>query len=189
MDGTNGWYRVNYSGRVGFGYAPYCSATSVLSGGYGFYQNYNPDVDLVMTSLYNTIHSEDATIRNFVHNNYEHVTWLNYKPNRIYNFSSPNIRTKPILLEFYASIGSQLKEGQNAELTIVYPNPVKDVLTISNKELTIESYKLYNSLGQLLRTEELSKNNQIDVSYLSSGLYILEVITKSKKTSIKFIKV
>jgi hypothetical protein len=42
MDGTNGWYRVNYSNRPGFGYAPYAMSEAVPSSGYGVWGAYEP---------------------------------------------------------------------------------------------------------------------------------------------------
>ena len=37
MDGTNGWYRVNYSNRSNFGYAPFGLTDSAVSSGYGMW--------------------------------------------------------------------------------------------------------------------------------------------------------
>ncbi len=53
LDGTNGWYRVNYLGRLGFGYAPYdwSMSRSVLTSGYGFWAKYNPDIAKMILSV------------------------------------------------------------------------------------------------------------------------------------------
>lgn len=52
MDGTNGWYRVNYSDRPGMGYAPssWDLGRSFLTGGYGLWQNEVPDLVNVLLS-------------------------------------------------------------------------------------------------------------------------------------------
>ncbi|HRO67044.1 MAG TPA: hypothetical protein PL182_05730 [Pseudobdellovibrionaceae bacterium] len=53
LDGTDGWYRVNYSGRVNFGYPPgnwSLGGGSILSGGYGFWAKYNPDIGKIIDS-------------------------------------------------------------------------------------------------------------------------------------------
>lgn len=51
VDGSNGWYRVDYHG-VGFGYAPYDLSNSAYTGGYGFWKVYNPDVDTINRALW-----------------------------------------------------------------------------------------------------------------------------------------
>ena len=69
----------------------------------------------------------------------------------------------------------------NAHLKI-YPNPVKSILTI---ELTNTNlwYKqsiitIKNSLGQVIKTEELNnKQQQMDVGKLPYGIYFMEVTT------------
>lgn len=52
MDGTNGWYRVNYSNRAGFGYPPFGLNDSALSGGYGLWSYLEPFTSTLLTQLY-----------------------------------------------------------------------------------------------------------------------------------------
>jgi len=85
-------------------------------------------------------------------------------------------------------LDTTVKEYRDNTYLIAYPNPVQDMLTVSNKGVPIESYRLFDSLRQLLKTSNLSNNNQINVSNLSSGLYILQVESNSIMSSIKFIK-
>lgn len=47
MDGTNGWYRVNYSGRASFGYAPGAMSESFIEGGFLAWRETNPDFELL----------------------------------------------------------------------------------------------------------------------------------------------
>ncbi len=42
MDGTNGWYRVNYSDRPAFGYAPWGLSAQAAPSGYAFWATYEP---------------------------------------------------------------------------------------------------------------------------------------------------
>lgn len=67
----------------------------------------------------------------------------------------------------------------------VYPNPAKDVLTISSK-VSISAVKLYNVFGQ-----EVLKGtgNRINVSSLSAGYYILKATDNLGKTGIRKILV
>ena len=55
MDGTNGWYRVGYDGRVGFGYAPYDDGFSIPSGGFAFWSKYNPDMYSLESAFWNML--------------------------------------------------------------------------------------------------------------------------------------
>jgi len=69
-DGTNGWYRVNYSNRVGFGYAPNDLSVSFPTGGYGFWGRFNPDIDKIMEAVWKIIDSSDPEIITFRNNHY-----------------------------------------------------------------------------------------------------------------------
>ncbi len=42
LDGSNGWYRVNYSGRVAFGYPPWSMTPLAPLCGYGFWKELEP---------------------------------------------------------------------------------------------------------------------------------------------------
>jgi len=54
----------------------------------------------------------------------------------------------------------------------VYPNPVNTLLHIKKPDdLTINSLKIYNLLGQLV--EEFSFLETIDVEHLSSGMHFI----------------
>lgn len=69
----------------------------------------------------------------------------------------------------------------------IYPNPASEVVNINlNKNLTLEKVNVYNSLGQLIKTE---KSNAVSVSSLSNGVYYFEIITdKGKGTKTVLVK-
>ncbi len=71
----------------------------------------------------------------------------------------------------------------------IYPNPAVDHLTVSGENMrTIE---LYNALGQLIVTENPAIDNfcTIPVGNLSSGIYMLKVISTDGTASVrKFVK-
>ena len=62
MDGTNGWYRVNYAGRKNFGYGPYHLSNSVATGGYGLWAKYNPDIKRVTDALWDMLRQVAADV-------------------------------------------------------------------------------------------------------------------------------
>jgi hypothetical protein len=66
----------------------------------------------------------------------------------------------------------------------IFPNPVKDVLYITS-ETPFDILKIYNLQGQLINE---TKNNQIDVSLFSSGLYFTSIVINGKNIVKKFIK-
>ena len=61
----------------------------------------------------------------------------------------------------------------------VYPNPVKDVLTIESVS-NIQQVQIYNITGQVvLTTQTSSKSVTMNTSLLKSGIYFLKVKTDS----------
>jgi len=51
MDGTNGWYRVGYHGESDPGYPPFGLANALVTGGYGFWSEFNGDVATIRDKL------------------------------------------------------------------------------------------------------------------------------------------
>ncbi|WP_166923072.1 zinc-dependent metalloprotease [Flavobacterium poyangense] len=74
--------------------------------------------------------------------------------------------------------GIETKELKNS---IIYPNPVKDVLNISG--IDIEEYVIFDVMGEMTQAGRTRKG-KIDVSSLYKGLYIIRL----KNTNKKFIK-
>jgi len=74
----------------------------------------------------------------------------------------------------------------NHELEL-FPNPVHDVLTVSNALKSI--VKIYNSTGRLVMSKKMEvNNNRIHVEKLAKGLYVLTINNNGKETSGKFLK-
>jgi len=58
----------------------------------------------------------------------------------------------------------------------LYPNPATDKIVIDFAERQNLSLNIYNIVGELMLQKELDKNkNEIDISTLSTGLYIIKV--------------
>ena len=69
-----------------------------------------------------------------------------------------------------------------------YPNPVKDILTLSNTK-DITNVAVYNLLGQQVMTKAVIANeSQIDMSKLSAGTYMVKVTADNQVKTIKVIK-
>lgn len=75
----------------------------------------------------------------------------------------------------------------------IYPNPVNDILNVSfTKENSLKTtYSVYDLTGRLVKREQSATRQNIEelhVSTLSSGIYILMIENDDKSSSFKFIK-
>ncbi|MCT4628361.1 S8 family serine peptidase [Winogradskyella sp.] len=71
-----------------------------------------------------------------------------------------------------------------------YPNPVKDLLKF-NLPVDIDDFQvaIYSQLGQKVSEKSISHEfNTIDVSELSSGIYLIQLSSESNSKTLKFIK-
>ncbi|MEO8233943.1 MAG: M4 family metallopeptidase [Flavobacterium sp.] len=69
----------------------------------------------------------------------------------------------------------------------LYPNPVENMLNISVIDNRKATYRIYNMIGQDVKSGNLNQN-EINVSNLESGLYIFEVNDGEKTITKKFVK-
>ncbi len=87
---------------------------------------------------------------------------------------------------FIEDIILQTNELENINYNI-YPNPVKDYITIQNYSYKYNNIKIFNIFGELIKTLN-SNHKKINVSFLNSGIYFLQLNSDFKKTTFKFIK-
>lgn len=73
----------------------------------------------------------------------------------------------------------------NDAKTYVYPNPINDIMNISNQ---IENYNIIDIYGREVFKTELINHKTIDVSLLTKGIYHLIIKDNANKKIIKFIK-
>jgi hypothetical protein len=83
-----------------------------------------------------------------------------------------------------ATLGSNV---ENITEITIYPNPVSDILKINFDRNDIQRINIMSVSGQILKTISESVSD-IDVSSLSSGIYLLEIISKNGRHIQKFIK-
>jgi PKD repeat protein len=80
---------------------------------------------------------------------------------------------------------NNFEENLIKKTTLIYPNPTKNTLTIIFSGLyNAESIRLITVQGKTLKEinlEDLSKNNELDISNLDAGLYFLSVVYKNGK--------
>ncbi|WP_166926422.1 T9SS type A sorting domain-containing protein [Flavobacterium poyangense] len=69
-----------------------------------------------------------------------------------------------------------------------YPNPVKHLLTIDNKEV-IDEIEIFSTSGKSVLSKKINTtHSEIDLSNLSTGIYILKVKSDGKEKAIKISK-
>jgi preprotein translocase subunit SecG len=89
----------------------------------------------------------------------------------------------------YFYTGSPLNIDNNKVLNVnLYPNPTSGVLNIS-AENTIEDATIYNVLGTAVMSLDINNNSEaIDVSGLTSGIYLIKYTVGDAVGTAKFIK-
>ena len=61
----------------------------------------------------------------------------------------------------------------------IFPNPASNILTIKTDNQTIDENRIYNLTGQIILKQRPS-GNQIDVSALPTGLYVIECVIDNR---------
>ncbi|QIE58640.1 T9SS type A sorting domain-containing protein [Rasiella rasia] len=91
-------------------------------------------------------------------------------------------------VEFSESCVLSIDDINNNQMIVLYPNPVKDYLSISTKSaLNIIEVNLYNTTGELVY-EEKEKFNNINLSKVKKGIYFIVVRTNNSTFFEKIIK-
>jgi len=93
-------------------------------------------------------------------------------------------------MSFWSNTVLGLEDIAFSNQTFVYPNPVKNILNIKNNaNQKVEIAALFDILGKQVRFKNTStlKNNTVDLSNLSSGIYYMRLA--SDKGAISYKKV
>jgi hypothetical protein len=109
-----------------------------------------------------------------------------------YGFSVKGINANPATMaqNGFMRIGQAAAAAPSFALkpVMVYPNPATNVLNISS-ENAIESLSVYNLLGQqIIETKPGQNTAQVNVSNLTSGIYIVNTTIAGKQTATRFVK-
>ncbi len=74
------------------------------------------------------------------------------------------------------------------DIYIIYPNPVKDVLTVETNTNNSYNLEITNQLGQTIYSSIIKNKKIIDASFFAKGVYVIKLIN-NKESSIKmFVK-
>jgi len=88
---------------------------------------------------------------------------------------------------FYLNITNSVNNNDLKIRTLVYPNPATDLIFIKSNAI-IDEVTLVDINGRKRFSEKVNENNTvINSGSFSSGIYVLQIITKSGKSTIKII--
>jgi len=107
MNGSNGWFRVNYESKQGYGYPPYSvGSTGALLGGYPRLSKYNTNLNKIFITLLKKLNSSQKDDIAFIHKFYETTIWTEGTPREIYQFYNKKLTPKSAiyLINFYSSL-------------------------------------------------------------------------------------
>jgi hypothetical protein len=166
-----------------------------------------PDADSVILYLRGKSHSRDRIIRVFrnevlveTFTNIDEDTCVIFKDVVLSSDSltykitgGDSTSTKPVVIygiEVTKFVNSGIIDADfNTQHISIYPNPVKDILTINNENgLSIKSMEIYNLNGQLITSYKGNNDNVINIMHLSKGVYLLKINTILYPQFLKFIK-
>lgn len=80
-----------------------------------------------------------------------------------------------------------IKDEQPFTATLT-PNPASNVLTLNTSSFESQSLKLYDLNGRLMLETQVLNNQQIDISTLSTGIYLAVVASNKDSQTFKIIK-
>ncbi len=119
--------------------------------------------------------------------NYRFVNWTEEGEvvceTTTYTFTATESRT------LTANLVSTLGVGENSGNTMtLYPNPVKDKLTVEAKE-AINKVEIYNLVGTLVYSQKnCASKVEITTAELQSGIYFIRLTTKNATETRRFVK-
>lgn len=106
---------------------------------------------------------------------------------KVQYYSSSDPDFAPVLNLAYGQAPSAIKETTDANEFSIYPNPTNGLLNIERGSELITHLEVSNMLGQVVLQPQMQQNT-INISTLPSGIYMLNITTKSGKTSQRIVK-
>lgn len=105
---------------------------------------------------------------------------------KITNVDAPTFEyaTPPITLENSLSI-----DTQDLDKLAVYPNPVKNHLHVDFNTISGPYFiSIYDLMGKRMYTQKVNSNKSLDISFLSQGMYVVEIKTSRFSITKRIIK-
>ena len=102
-------------------------------------------------------------------------------------YDATNPEFAPVLNLVYGQTPSGINESSEAKPFNIYPNPTTGKLMIETEGETITHLEVINLLGAVVLQPQMQQNT-IDISSLSTGMYLLNITTKNGKVSQRVFK-
>lgn len=105
--------------------------------------------------------------------------------------NEPNFSLGALSGSICDSLTINILEEKNTNLILLYPIPARNNISIEFKDVKVNTYQIFNSIGQQI---ELLINNggesmiNVDISSLDDGLYSIVLLTDKGNVNRKFIK-
>lgn len=81
------------------------------------------------------------------------------------------------------------EENESDLYSVIYPNPTIGMLNFNFKESSLKNILVLNIYGQVIKTTNtVDKSFRLDLSDLSSGIYVVEIIEDERKESVRIVK-
>lgn len=80
FDGSNGWYRVDYSGREDFGYRPWGMSSEVISSGFMYWGAYLGEMRWTQHALWDMAFTSDSSVQQHRRTHYDQAVFSNGLP-------------------------------------------------------------------------------------------------------------
>jgi hypothetical protein len=126
-------------------------------------------------------------IKNFIDNTADlHSTYMLYYGDE--KFLESGAKSAFVIDDIkYNSTPSSIDDDK-LDNTKIYPNPVKDLLTITPNSQEIKMISIFDTTGRLIKSLN-NESTQIDLSTLPNGFYFLHLLKNNNLTEkIKFVK-
>lgn len=128
----------------------------------------------------------------FLNSNYDptNIEYFNYNITELLGVRTLIINTAFNKQAIYSNVMLSDKKFEKFDFSIS-PNPSNDILeiTLNNQSNENTIAEFYNEMGQICKTENLKLNTtKVDLSTLSSGIYIVKIKSKNQIVTKKWIK-
>ena len=89
----------------------------------------------------------------------------------------------------FTSVNCALLSNEDNFLSnfVIYQNPVSKTIKISGSNLNSAQIRIFDSLGKTVHQQNKNLNQEINISHLNSGLYILKIDVQGKTKTQKLV--
>lgn len=139
---------------------------------------------IFVITFFSEVFSQTQTSSIIIDSGAKYINNIEYNTGEVYVIF--NIENETIFSKTNEK-NSILKSDELGEIVFVFPNPVIDVMNIlTSKDKVVSKIFLFSLDGKSVLEKEII-NNQIDISFLPKGTYIIKT-NISKKENFKIIK-